>query len=444
MKSLTGAADNVSRSLVVLMAILIVNGFGYGMIIPLIPIYARILDASSVLVGFIVAAFAVAQTGVSAPGGFLSDRAGRKKVIMLGLALIGIASLLFTRFENPYLFILFRALEGAGGGLIFPSASAYVYDISSSANRGRFMGMFITAHSLGFTVGPFVGGALKDITGDINVPFYGCALMAFSAIVLTHFFLQAHEERKPASRKWEDMKAILAAPGMKPIFFRGFTLMFNNGIMLMAFAIYLKEELDLSTTLVGAVFLVQGTVMLSLTPLGGTLTDRVGRKRPIAFGGALLVMGTLLISTIPYCSDRYSFSGPMTNIAPVEFWFAALFVAIRGTGIGFNNPAAMSLITETCPEGKKGSAMGTYGSVAGIGLIFGPITAGFLYGMNRAFPFYAGAVMTTISVLVLIILVKETFRGSRFGGGEKSDKNGEGSDNVDTPPVPLPEVLPNE
>jgi len=433
MKPAAGAGNNIHRSLLMLMAILVVNGLGYGMIIPLIPIYARILDATPVLVGFIVAAFAVAQTGVSAPGGFLSDRVGRKRVIMIGLGLIGLSSIFFTLVSDPYFFILFRAIEGAGGGLIFPSASAYVYDISGAANRGRSMGLFITAHSIGFTVGPFVGGTLKDLTGDIRVPFYVCALMAFTAIVLAQFCLGPHERRKPTSRRWEDMKEILAAPGMKPIFFRGFALMFNNGIMLMAFAIYLKEELRLSTTLVGAVFLAQGAVMLSLTPLGGTLTDRIGRKRPIAFGGVMLVLGTLLITIIPYCAAHFRFHGLLVRIAPVEFWFAALFVMVRGTGIGINNPAAMSLITETCPEGKKGSAMGTYSSIAGIGLIFGPVAAGFLYRENHAFPFYGGAVMTMLSVMVLIIMVRETYGGrghdhandSRDSGRRKGHTGGD-------------------
>ncbi len=141
---------------------MLISGIGYGIISPIIPVYAEELEATALEIGVMVASFAVFQVAFQAPGGLLSDRIGPKRIIFTGLVLIAVSSFLFTLTEDIYLFMVFRAIEGAGTGMIFPSVSAYVFAISTGENRGSYMGTFLTFWILGFTMGPAIGGVLAD------------------------------------------------------------------------------------------------------------------------------------------------------------------------------------------------------------------------------------------------------------------------------------------
>ncbi len=389
-----------------LSVIILINGIGYGIIIPIIPVYARDLGASSFLLGVMVAAYAVFQVFFNAPGGMLADRIGPKRVIIAGLSLVSIASFLFTVTTDVYFFILFRAVEGAGTGMLFPATSAYVFSLSSHFNRGRYMGVFVSAMILGFTLGPAIGGVLADQFGD-RMPFYFCTTISGTALILALIFLESGvsmnegEDRTPFSKRFRE---IIHKKGMPAVIFRGFTIQFNNGINMMAMAVFLKFEVGLSKTLVGLVYFAQGIVMLLFTPVGGRLTDRIGRKTPIIAGGLGMAFVYFMIPTIK------GFHYTIGSITINEFAYACALVTITGMGVGLNNPAAMSLITETSPGKQKGTGMGVYGTIAGIGFIIGPILAGYLYSLNVSFPFRLAALMALLSVTFVHFFVQETGR----------------------------------
>ena len=114
-----------------------------------------------------------------------------------------------------------------------------------------------------------------------------------------------------------------------------------------------------------------------------------------------------MIPTIP--GFHYSIGSITVN----EFAYACALVTITGVGVGLNNPAAMSLITETSPGKQKGTGMGVYGAIAGIGFIIGPVVAGYLYSLNISFPFRLAAFMALLSVTFVHFFVQETGRRGR-------------------------------
>lgn len=390
--------------LLLLSVIVLISGIGYGIIAPIIPVYADDLGASSVMLGVMVSSFAVFQVLFQAPGGVMSDRIGPKRVIFTGLILIAISSFLFTLTENIYLFIVFRAIEGAGTGMIFPAVSAYVFSISSGENRGRYMGIFLTSWILGFTLGPAIGGVLADTYG-ILTPFYFCSGISLAAVIIMEVILKDPLESRLQEKEepfFTRARKIVRKSGMPAVLFRGFTIQFNNGIHMMAMAIFLYEIVGMTKTLIGFVFFTEGLFMLVFTPLGGRLTDRIGRKKPIILGGMFMAFVWFMIPTVN------NFHADLWSLVIDEFLYACLLVSITGLGIGLNSPAAMSLITETSPGKQKGTGLGVYGTIAGTGFILGPIVAGLLYDMDPSYPFRAAAIMALISVTFVHFFVKET------------------------------------
>jgi MFS transporter, DHA1 family, multidrug resistance protein len=409
-------SDSNKRHLYVLCLIVLISGIGYGIISPIIPVYAEELEATSVEIGVMVASFAVFQVAFQAPGGLLSDRIGPKRIIFSGLVLISFSSFLFTLTEDIYLFMVFRAIEGSGTGMIFPSVSAYVFSISSSENRGSYMGTFLTFWILGFTMGPAIGGVLADQYG-ILTPFYFCSGISLLAIILMELILVNPEGSKENDNEYipfvDRVRSIVRKPGMPAVLFRGFTIQFNNGVHMMALALFLYEIVGLTKTLIGFVFAFEGLFMLVATPIGGRLTDRIGRKKPIIFGGMGMAFTWYMMPLVENVHENF---GPFVLD---EFGATCLLVIITGIGVGLNSPAAMSLITETSPGKQKGTGMGVYGTISGTGFIAGPVLAGYLYGLDHTYPFRMGAGMALLSITFVYFFVQETGVGK--GAGNRDD-----------------------
>jgi len=396
--------DQNKQHLYILSLIVLISGIGYGIISPIIPVYADELEASSFEIGIMVASFAVFQVIFQAPGGMFSDRIGPKRIIFTGLVLIAISSFLFTVTEDIRLFILFRAIEGAGTGMIFPAVSAYVFSISNHVNRGSYMGIFLTFWILGFTMGPAIGGVLAD-TFTIKTPFYFCSAICILALIIMEIILENPEGSRGGSGGesfLDRARTIVRKSGMPAVLFRGFTIQFNNGVHMMALALFLHEIVGMTKTLIGLTFAVEGVFMLLFTPLGGKLTDRIGRKKPIIFGGMGMAFTWFMIPTI---NNFHWTAGPLTFD---EFIYGCILVSITGIGVGLNSPAAMSLITETSPGKQKGTGMGVYGTISGTGFILGPILAGLLYAKEPAYPFWMASVMALVSITFVHFFVKET------------------------------------
>ena len=181
----------------------------------------------------------------------------------------------------------------------------------------------------------------------------------------------------------------------------------------MAMALFLHEIVEMSNTLIGFLFFTEGFVMLLFTPYGGRLADRIGRKKPIIFGGFAVAIAFFLIPTITNFShtmgsvtiNEFIAIGPFTID---EFIYGCFLMGILGFGFGINSPAAMSLITETSPGKQKGTGLGVYGIITGIGFIIGPLVAGFLYEKDVSYPFRLATVMALISITFVHFFVQET------------------------------------
>jgi MFS transporter, DHA1 family, multidrug resistance protein len=143
---------------------------GVGAIVPVRTIYAREHGSTLAELGMMASGFLLGQFLFQLPGGWLSDKWGRKPLLVAGIVVSGIISLLFLANDNPWYFIALRFVEGGASGAISPAANAYVIDVVPPKERGAAFGWIGAANSAGFMMGPAIGGVLSDWYG-YTVPF---------------------------------------------------------------------------------------------------------------------------------------------------------------------------------------------------------------------------------------------------------------------------------
>ena len=157
-------------ALMLLMFIMFITMSGIGLIVPIMPLYLQAFGAAGQVLGFLIAIIAFAQYIFSPLAGNLSDRIGRKKLIVFGLIVNGAAQIGFALSGQLVELFFWRFLTGVGSAFIMPSVMAYAADITTLEERGKAMGLIGAAISFGFMIGPGIGGALSNV--NLHFPFY--------------------------------------------------------------------------------------------------------------------------------------------------------------------------------------------------------------------------------------------------------------------------------
>src|SRR5919204_3407450 len=166
---------------------------GVGAIAPIRAIYARDHGATMAELGLMASAFLLGQFVFQLPGGWASDRWGRKPLLVLGVAVAGVVTFMFLLSDHPWYFIALRFVEGAASGAIIPSANAYVIDAVPAKERGAAFGWLGSAFSAGFMLGPAIGGLMVDALGPTSPFIFG----GITPLVVAVFLVRKMTNRKP-------------------------------------------------------------------------------------------------------------------------------------------------------------------------------------------------------------------------------------------------------
>jgi DHA1 family multidrug resistance protein-like MFS transporter len=378
---------------------------GFSLIAPFFPGYAMNLGANFTMLGFIVSIYGAVQLITQIPIGRLSDRWGRKKLLLLGLATFTFMPLLYIYADSAYKLLLIRALGGVGASLVWPTAMALIIDQARPQSRGEAMGFYNAAFFSALALGPFIGGVLYDLMGSF-APFYFWALLGTVSVVIVY-----HQVSEPNKAKAEigllpengdngDMKKEpLIAPGYRNTFLACCSVVLWAGVvggfnytMLPAYA----AKLSLSTTNVGLIYLVYGGCTAISNIYFGTQADR-GRRRLLIFSGCLagLVSFALLLRA--------------QTIIEVVILFAGL-----GAGLGMGSPAAAAIIADTTCAARRGEIYGIFNTARMSGVVVGPLIAcgtADLHGVD-------GAIFAFTIIAAAIVLGTLTIMDSR----DHSDK----------------------
>lgn len=340
---------------------------GFTLVAPFFPSYVMDMGASYTFLGFIISIYGAAQLVVQIPIGRLSDRMGRKRLMLLGLATFAFLPPLYIYAENAYTLLFIRALGGVGAAFVWPTAMALIIDQSRAQSRGAAMGFYNASFFTALALGPFLGGALYDRMG-LEAPFYFWTLLGIASIIIVA--LKVPESKKvvlSAERQQQIKNEPLIAPGYMITFLACCAVIFWSGVV-GGFNITLlpsyAADLGFSTTNIGLIYLVYGGITAISNIYFGRLADR-GRRRWLIFLGSLagLISFALLFMA--------------ATLVQVLLLFAGL-----GLGLGICGPAAAALVADTTCSSRRGEIYGIFNTARMSGVVVGPIVAGLAADMQ--------------------------------------------------------------
>lgn len=367
----------------------LVSMIGFGLIIPLLPIYGREMGASGVYLGLLTSLFGITRAITSYPGGVLADRVGRKKLIVSGLLIYTVVMFLFGLSTKLWHLLALRACQGAASGIVWPVAATMVADIVPSKDRAKAMGVFSMMWDSGIAIGPVLGGLLSAAF-SIAVPFFVCSVMALTSALL---ILNRVKETRISTQESKSSSAegfSFHALSLIGICITGFVVSFAMGLVQPILPLFGNEVLGLNEASVGLIFGAMGIARFVIKPPSGALADNIGRKKIIAMGLTLDGAFTVAIA------------------ASTNFLGIMVVSIVRSLGTGMTMPSMNALVTSLTTSEKRGKVMGIFSASRNLGLVAGPLLGGITFdAISKQTPFYLCGVVVFLGLVALILLVKE-------------------------------------
>ncbi len=368
-----------NRNLAILFFTMVVVMMSFGLVIPIMPFYVESFGASGAELGMMMAIFSIMQFIFSPIWGGLSDRYGRKPLMLIGA--LGNALSLLTMGLSTSMGMLFasRALAGILSSATLPTAMAFIADSTDVRDRGGGMGLIGAAMGVGMVLGPGLGGWLA---GDsLSTPFFIGAALSLLAVLAIWVFLPeslAPEKRRHDVRirgpQFGAMRRALAGP-LGFLLFLAFLVNFGLAAFEGIFGLYGEARYGFGPQQVGTVLMVVGVISAIAQ---GLLTGPATRR----FGESSVIKISLLGSAIgfPIMLGASSFTGVMLTVAFLVFSNAML------------RPAIASLTSKRAVGG-QGMAMGMNNAFQSLGRIVGPLWAGWLFDVHITFPYWSAALI---------------------------------------------------
>ena len=393
------------RTPLFLMALTIFIDFaGFGLILPLLPFWAEHLGANPTEIGLILTIYALAQFIFTPILGALSDRYGRKPIIVVSL-LIEAFSLALSGLAGSFMVLLIARFIGGIGASNIGSAQAVVADVTPPEGRARGMGMIGAAIGLGFVVGPAIGGSLSPI--GPTVPFMVAMSVAIvNALLVMMFLPETHKVRRVSrtNSSGKLQKGLLPA-GLRQLLRNTiltrliiinllFTIAFTA--MESVFALFSQHMFGWTAKENGYIFTYVGLIIVLMQGgLVGQLVKRFGERKLLIAGLVMLAIGFALL--------------PLSTT--LAFMLAAL--GILSAGNGAVTPTITALFSFTSSRETQGKVLGLAQGIAGLGRIIGPLFAGAIYTLvGPGAPFVVGCVLTILAMLIALPALPLTLRRS--------------------------------
>lgn len=385
------------RTLPLLFLTVFVDLVGFGIVLPLLPLYADRFGASGLTVGLLVMVYSVAQFFMAPVWGRLSDRHGRRPILLLGLLGSAVAYLVFAWAGSVAALFASRILAGIGGSTI-PVAEAYIADVTPPERRAGNMGLIGAAFGLGFTVGPALGG----LTVGISTAFPGylaaglcLANAALAALILPETRDRALRATSVVRRRpgWayttEGLAIALRKPGLRRVLILYFCFTVAFAVIQPTLSLFGSARFGLDARSVGYLFAFLGLV--SAVVQGGLvrrIVPRIGEVRLIRACGAPFAAGLLLLAW-----------------APTLQW-ALVALALLAIGYGGTVPSVLGLISRASPPEIQGGMLGVGQSVGSLARIVGPVVAGAALDITMALPYLLGAGVALLGTIGAVGLIQ--------------------------------------
>jgi MFS family permease len=364
-----------------------------GMSLPssFLPIMAQDLDPSGVLVGMVVSAWFLSRIFLNLPAGMLSDRLGRRRLLIFGIGLSCFGPILCAFATNIYMLILGRAIWGMGTAFYFMNNTALLMDILPVSVRGRALGFFQGLEFAGSFMGAPVGAFLAIYTSFSQV-FYFSLMLTFISLVIAWGSGRIKETEREGSvgtgPSLREVFGSLKSWGIIVVCLSSFLRYFINlGVFQTVFQLYLNEGLLYSIEAIGIVLSARIAGQVVSIVMAGILSDKLGRK-PVLIAGYVI-------------SASAFFAFTLMN----DFGAMLLIALLQGVGEGFGFTTLIALLTDLSPPNIRGGVVGIFRTFNDIGGFVGPVAFMLLYGGFRAtIVFYLCAVLNLFSIALMLTL----------------------------------------
>lgn len=355
---------------------------GFGIIIPVLPFYAETMGASPAELGFLMAVYSLMQLLFAPMWGRISDRIGRKPVILTGI--FGLAISFFLMALSTQLWMLFaaRIIGGFLSSANMPTVMAYVADITTDEDRGKGMGIIGASVGLGFILGPAIGGIFSK--SSLSLPFFVAGISSFVTFLLVLFLLKESLQPEELGERQRVnisvFKQLTNANGI--LYFLQFFISMSLAGLEATFAYFVARKIGMGTVELGYLFMIMGFAgALVQGGLVGVLTKKLGEGFVIQIGIIVSAIGFGLILLIQ------------------DFLTAAIFLSIFGIGNGVIRPSVSALLTKTSSTG-HGSTTGLLSSMDSLGRIIGPPLGGWLFAFSMGLPYIAGIIFSIFAYML--------------------------------------------
>ncbi len=388
---------NSKKYLPIIFVTSLIDMIGFGIIIPILPYFAERYGADGFIVGLLTSVYLIVQFIFTPVWGVLSDRIGRRPVILICIFATGFSYILFGLADSLALMFVARIVGGAFAGK-FTTIQAYIADVTTRENRSKGMGLFGAAFGLGFILGPVIGGILGQY--GFQAPLFFAAGLALLNGAAAWFILpeslsdeakfKAKESREENRLSAENILQILKTPLIGVTINLSAIYNFAFSMLYATFALFMERRFQFHTRETGYIFGFLGVVSAAIQGgLIGRISKWVGEEKMIIWGILVNSAGLLLLAA----SDRIA--GLLIS------------VTIMAIGGGIITPALSGLVSKKTSEAQQGRNLGLMQSFSNLARMFGLILGGYVFeALGIASPYWISGMILLAGFLYSLIALK--------------------------------------
>jgi MFS family permease len=395
-------------SVLIIFLTVFIDLIGFGIVVPLVPLYSEHFGAKGFMIGVIIASFSAMQFVFAPIWGRLSDRHGRRPILLISTLAAAASYLLFgysSGLDNPKaalgLMVLSRLLAGACGGNI-TVAQAYIADITPPEQRSKRMGLIGMAFGLGFIFGPAIGGLSYQVIGPRGPGWVAacfCAANFLLALWILLESLQPSSEHAPLRPRWNQWSHTMAKPKIGLLIIVFFLATFCFSCFESTLALLVSKHFHIpidrkDRSASSVIFLFAFCGIIGAFVQGGAigrLVKKMGEPKLIAFS---LVLTGLSMAVLPFISGTARLSvGVLFQREGLPWMYLLAALAVLSVGSSLTRPPLFGLLSNLTSSREQGETIGVAQSAGSLARILGPIFATTLLGYVPALPYLACTVL---------------------------------------------------
>ena len=375
----------MTRPLVVIFLTIFVNLVGFGIIIPLLPFYAETFGASPLVVGLLFAVFSLCQLVAAPILGDLSDRYGRRPILIVSLIGTVISFVMLALAQSITMLFVARIVDGLSGGNI-ATARAYVADVTEPKDRARAYGLIGAAFGLGFILGPAISAVLAPVS--YTAPIWAAAAITLVATAMAWFWLPetVHRAHAGTGMPFRNIAAMMVRPALRRVLLMDFAYWFAFAMFQTTFALFVAARFGFDaprTALYFAAFAMLGAFVQGV--MIRSIVQRLGDKGTFMLGLVCAASG-LVAATLTHSVGLFAVS-----LVPLAL------------GIGFGHPTISSLISRAGRADEQGRVQGAASAVESLGRTIGPVWGSASFQrFGEAMPYISAAGFLIMTLLLSV------------------------------------------